>query len=94
MKPDKWHSRPIPHAVAMRCNEQPEGDSAHKIPLVTQNTRIHGSSLVELTCICLLYGLCSCVAVSGRDLAAYLDGGLHYVTWIFVLAGRCYLECG
>ena len=38
-----------------RCNDQPEGDSAHEIPLVTQNTCIHGSSLVELTPT-LLYG--------------------------------------
>ena len=24
----------MPHAVAMRCNDQPEGDSAQEIPIV------------------------------------------------------------
>jgi len=67
------------HAHGLRCNDQPKGDSAYKIPFITLMACKHGSSLVELTCICLKNGLYSCNAASGWALAAYGNGGMHYI---------------
>ena len=60
----------IPYASGLRCNDQPEGDSANEIPLITQNTRIHVSSLVELTPTLLYGGLYSCDAGKWADLSS------------------------
>ena len=75
IKPDKWMKPTLTVRRGSRCNDQPEGDSAHEIPLITQNTWIHGSSLVELTPTLLYGGLYSCKTGKWAGLSSWWDYG-------------------
>ena len=65
----------IPYACGLRCNDQPEGDSTQEIPIITQNTCVHGSSLVELTPTLLYGGLYSCKTGKWAGLSSWWDYG-------------------